>query len=142
LFLLNQVKDLSVEQLNRVPPGFNNNIIWNLGHLISAQQNVCYVKTGLTPVADENLISLYLSGSKPEAGVNEADIKIIKDIFISSIDHLQTDINRQAFRNYTPALMIQKVYGVQVNNIEDALEYLLYHEGLHAAVINTLQRFI
>ncbi len=37
-FLLNLVSELSTDQLNEIPPDFNNNIIWNMGHLIAAQQ--------------------------------------------------------------------------------------------------------
>jgi len=38
IFLLDLIKDLTTEQLNEIPKGFNNNIIWNLGHLIASQQ--------------------------------------------------------------------------------------------------------
>jgi uncharacterized damage-inducible protein DinB len=39
--ILDEISHLSVEQLNKVPTGFNNNIIWNLGHMIAAQQGIC-----------------------------------------------------------------------------------------------------
>jgi hypothetical protein len=29
--LLEGIKDLTTEQLNKIPQGYNNNIIWNLG---------------------------------------------------------------------------------------------------------------
>jgi hypothetical protein len=32
----------SLEQLNKVPPGFSNNLIWNIGHSIVAQQMLVY----------------------------------------------------------------------------------------------------
>lgn len=36
----------TIEQLNKVPDGFNSNIIWNVAHLIASQQNLCYMKAG------------------------------------------------------------------------------------------------
>ena len=39
-FLLDYIKELNIEQLNKIPAGFNNNIAWNLGHLVAAQQGV------------------------------------------------------------------------------------------------------
>ena len=45
--LLDVVKDLSIEQLNHIPDGFNNNIIWNLAHIVATQQNICYKRAGL-----------------------------------------------------------------------------------------------
>ena len=40
--ILEELQNFSLEQLNDIPAGFNNNIIWNLGHMIAAQQGVCY----------------------------------------------------------------------------------------------------
>jgi hypothetical protein len=37
--VLKAVEQLTTEQLNKVPDGFNNNIIWNIAHLIASQQN-------------------------------------------------------------------------------------------------------
>ena len=34
LKMLEKINELSLEQLNKVPEGFNNNIIWNMGRLI------------------------------------------------------------------------------------------------------------
>ncbi|HWJ92534.1 MAG TPA: DinB family protein, partial [Flavisolibacter sp.] len=64
-YLLSLVKDLSTEQLNLVPHGFNNNIIWNIGHMIAAQQGVCYVRAGLKVTIDEALFLAYKSDTKP-----------------------------------------------------------------------------
>ncbi len=35
--LLSFINDLSTEELNEIPQGFNNNIIWNLAHLTATQ---------------------------------------------------------------------------------------------------------
>jgi hypothetical protein len=43
-FLLEQIADLTNEQLNTIPNGFHNNIIWNLIHSICAQQGICYLR--------------------------------------------------------------------------------------------------
>ncbi|MCZ0211646.1 DinB family protein, partial [Streptomyces sp. UMAF16] len=52
-YLIEMCEPLSVVQLNTIPNGFNNNIIWNFGHLIAAQQGLCYIRSGLKPVVDE-----------------------------------------------------------------------------------------
>ena len=54
LALFELIKDLSIEQLNQVPPGFNNNIIWNMGHLIAAQQGICYRRAGTDMIVSED----------------------------------------------------------------------------------------
>ncbi len=142
LFLLNQVEALTAGQFNTIPEGYNNNIIWNIGHLISAQQNMCYVKAGLPVVVSNSFFSTYLSGTKPGAFVDDAAIAVIKELLISTIDQLQTDYDKKIFANYTPSAAILKVYGFEVNNIDDALEYLLYHDGLHSGYITALKRLV
>lgn len=54
--LLEMLSDLSTDQLNKIPAGFNNNIIWNLAHLVAAQQGICYLRAGLPMV-----LTFYLS---------------------------------------------------------------------------------
>jgi len=34
------LKSFSLEQLNTVPEGFNNNIIWNVTHALVTQQSI------------------------------------------------------------------------------------------------------
>ena len=40
-FLLKITEDLTIEQLNKIPEGFKNNIAWNLTHLLVTQQLLC-----------------------------------------------------------------------------------------------------
>jgi len=43
---LGVIKDLSDEQLLIVPEGLNNNILWNLGHMVISQQYFVYHASG------------------------------------------------------------------------------------------------
>jgi hypothetical protein len=53
LKILNILESFSLEQLNMIPAGYNNNIIWNLGHMVAAQQGVCYKRAGVeTRISD------------------------------------------------------------------------------------------
>src|SRR5438445_7426651 len=88
-FLLEGIKDLTVEQLNKIPAGFNNNIIWNLGHMIAAQQGICYKRAGATPLISDDFWDRFRSGSKPMGTVETAEIENIKSLFLSSIDRLE-----------------------------------------------------
>lgn len=142
LHLLNQISNLTTEQLNYMPSGYNNNIIWNLVHLVSAEQNMCYVRSGLPVTVEDKYFTPYISGTKPIEFVKEEDVEAIKSMLISSVDRLRVDLDNNAFVNYTPSIMIPKVYGFEVNNIEEALEYLLYHEGYHSGCILSLKRLV
>ena len=62
-FLLEQIKNLSNEEFNRVAEGFNNNIIWNLGHMIAAQQGICYKRASLPTLISDDFWEKFRSGS-------------------------------------------------------------------------------
>lgn len=139
LFLLDLVHDLTLNQLNKIPLGFSNNIIWNLGHLIAAQQGVCYARAVAKPVVDEKYILAYKPGTKPEQHVDAKEVEIIKSIFLSSLDQLEIDYQNKEFTNYSTW---STRYGTQLTNIDDAIEFLMYHEGLHAGAVIALKRLV
>src|SRR6476620_362767 len=99
--ILNLINDMSTEELNQVPIGFNNNIIWNIAHLVAAQDNIFYVKSGhpLKNISQE-YFDAYKPGSKPEAAVSSDEIERIKELLFSSLDHLERDLDQNIFRNY------------------------------------------
>ncbi len=105
LFLLNHINGLSLDQLNEIPVGFNNNIIWNMGHLIAAQQGVCYVRMGLPPYTGEDFFNRYKPGSKPEGPVTAAEVDQIKELLFSTLEQLERDYDQEIFRNYVPWVM-------------------------------------
>ncbi len=142
IFLLKQLDGLTNGQLNTIPAGYTNNIIWNLGHLICVEQNLCYVRAGLPITVDDKYFSPYMPGTKPERFIDEQESKSIKMLFITSIDQLQSDLDKRIFENYSPSVMIPKVYGFEVNNIDEAIDYLLYHEGFHSGYILSLKHLL
>lgn len=136
--LINQLAGISIEAYNKIPDGFNNNIIWNVGHLIAAQQGVCYVRAGVKPVT-EKYFSLYKPGTKPEHSVDENEVEEIKATLLTSIDQLDIDYPSNIFTNY-PSWTTR--YGVEIASIDDALQFLMYHEGLHTGIIMSMKRIV
>ena len=137
VFLFEQVKDLSTEELNRIFPGFNNNIIWNLGHMIAAQQGICYKRSGLRTLITDDFWERYRTGSKPETPVTDDEIAQIKQLLFSTLDQFDVDYHNQIFSNYTAWVTR---YGVELASLDDGLELLQYHEGLHSGMIMSLKR--
>lgn len=138
-YILDLVKELNIEQLNKIPAGFNNNIIWNLGHLVAAQQGVCYARAGLKPRIDEDFIDKYKKGSRPERLLDEEELKKIKELFFSSLDVLKQDYESGFWSGYASWTTS---YGVELNSIEDAIQFLNFHEGLHLGYVMALKRVI
>lgn len=138
-FLLNIVKGLSIEELNKVPEGFNNNIIWNMSHLVASQQGVCYKRAGLKLIVDENFFEAYKQDTKPGPFIGENEVEQTKELLLSTIDQFETDYKSNLFAHY-PAWVTR--YGVELRSIDDALTFLPFHEGLHLGYIMALKRVI
>lgn len=141
-FIIDQVAPLTVEQLNKIPVGFDNNIIWNMAHLICAQQGICYLRGGQQAIVPEKFIAPFFTGTKPGRMIEQDEIQEIKNLLISSIDQFQSDYDKKIFGNYTPSPNVLKLYSIELNNIEDALEFILYHEGYHSGYILALKRLV
>ena len=136
---LKVIGDLTIEQLNEIPSGFNNNIIWNLGHLLASQQSLCYLKAGLKMTIDEHYFLNYKPETKPNGFVESSEFEQIKSLFITVVGHLESDYNKNVFANYTPWT---NRYGIEIKNIDDALAFVLFHEGLHLGYVMALKRLL
>jgi hypothetical protein len=137
--IIDVIKDLSLEKLNKIPHGFNNNIIWNVGHLVAAQQSICYIRPGLKPPIPVDAYRLYAPGTRPDRFLDSDEEDEIKKLLFTSIDALERDYQQNAFINFTP--WTTRI-GVELNNIDEALCYLHYHEGLHAGVIGSMKKLV
>jgi hypothetical protein len=138
-FLLEGIRELTAGQLNKIPAGFNNNIIWNLGHLIAAQQGICYKRAGATPLISNDFWERFRTGSKPGETIDAVEIEDIKSLFLSSIDQLEIDFHTPVFVNYTAWTTR---YGVEIADINDAISFLPFHEGLHLGTIMAMKRLV
>ncbi|MEP7258935.1 MAG: DinB family protein [Flavitalea sp.] len=139
IYTLDQVKELSLEKLNIVPHGFNNNIIWNLGHLLAAQQSICYVKMGLLPVTPDGYFEKFKPGSRPDRFFESDEVDEVRELLISQLDSLQADYHRHVFDKYVPWTTR---YGFELLTIDEALDYLFFHEGLHLGVIHSIKKLV
>ncbi len=137
--ILTLTEGLSADAINKVPTGFNNNIIWNMGHLIAAQQGICYIRAGVQPPIAEQYLTPYRPGTKPEVAADSTEIERIKETLVSSIHLLPIALENNLFEHYTPWTTR---YGLPISNIEEALGFLLFHEGLHFGSIMALKKFV
>jgi len=138
-FLLDSIKELTVQQLNKVPPGFSNNIIWHLGHLIAAQQGICYVRAGLKPFTEQTFIDTYKPGTKPEEVVGIEQIEKIEELLFSSVDIFKEDYEKRLWPVYAAWTTRS---GIEIKSIEDAIEFLHFHEGLHSGYIMAMRKIV
>src|SRR5436190_2900616 len=82
----------SLDQLNKVPDKFNNNIIWNIGHIIAAQQSIVYKTSNLPINISDNFFDRYKPGTKPTDPVSQSEVDEIKSLLVSMIEQTEKDL--------------------------------------------------
>lgn len=77
---LKLIESYSIEQLNKIPEGFSNNLIWNLGHIIVSQQGLVYRLSGLAVNVSEEMTNKYKNGSKPTCDATQEEVDELKTL--------------------------------------------------------------
>ncbi|GAA4295146.1 DinB family protein [Aestuariibaculum suncheonense] len=134
------IENTSLEDLNKVPEGFNNNIIWNIGHIVVTQQLLAYKLSGLPMMIDEVMISKYMKGTKPEGNVSQDEVDDIKVLLFSTVEKTKEDVANDVFKTFNAYTV--STTGNTLNTIEDAFEFILFHEGMHLGYVMALVRAI
>jgi hypothetical protein len=138
-FLLNLIDGISIEKLNEIPEGFNNNLAWNFAHVIANQQILCYRNAGAKPVISDEIIDKYKTGTRPEGFIDEKEFETFKQFLLSTIDKFEEDSATNIFENYK-AFDLKSYPGVRLKNINDAAKFVSFHDGLHVGYSMALKR--
>lgn len=131
----------SLEQLNKVPDGFNNNIIWNVAHCIAVQQSVVYKLSGLPSIVSDEFVLKYRQGTKPENPVSQKEVDEIKELLLTTLDQTVKNYNENKFVNYRE-YKTTLGRGYVLKDIENALDFNNYHEGVHSGMVMILKKFV
>lgn len=124
------IDQLSLEELNTIPKGFNNNIIWNFGHIVVSTPLLCYVRTGVWPDSSPiQYVETYRKGTKPTYFVPQQEIDALKALAISSILQIEDDYKRDVFKQIAP--FDTATFGVLIDNIEELLVTTTGHDNTH-----------
>lgn len=133
------LKQTPREQLARIPKGFNNNIWWNIAHVVVTQQLLLYALSDLPMGVDEALVKKYRKGSFPEGTLTEEEVQQMERLLLSTLEQAQRDFSEGKFKTfgeYTTSV------GVTLRSAEDALAFDVFHEGLHLGVIMSLKKVV
>ena len=133
------IEKYSLEQLNFIPTGFSNNLIWNIGHIIVSQQGLIYRLSGNETIIPTTMTEKYKNGTRPNGNATVEDLDEIKSYLIPLILQTKEDFAKGKFNKYIP---YSTQTGFVLNNIEEAFQFNNYHEGLHLGLMMSIRRFI
>jgi len=129
----------SLEQLNTIPAGFNNNLIWNIGHIIVAQQSLIYRLSNLEMYISEDLLNKYKPGSRPTQDVSQEEVDELKTLLLLLPEKTKNDFNEGRFITFNGRMTGT---GFMLTTLHDAFEFNNFHEGLHLGMMMSIRKFV
>ncbi|WP_104382627.1 DinB family protein [Sphingobacterium sp. HMA12] len=129
----------SLDQLNEIPNGFNNNLIWNIGHIIATQHKLIYIGSDLQGYLSDEMFNKYQSGTKPTAPVSQQEADGLRSLLISQIERTINDFENGTFVTYNERTT---GIGFHLTSIQDAFECNNFHEGLHLGYAMSIRKFV
>ena len=129
----------SIDQLNQIPTGFNNNLIWNYGHVVVTQQLLVYGLSGLPMKISTDFVNRYRKGTKPVSFIDQDEYEQLRKFFEKIPDDTLSDYEKDIFQNYKT---YETSYGVILHKVEEGILFNSMHEAMHLGVMLSIRKFI
>ena len=125
----------TLEEINKVPKGFKNNIIWNIAHCIVTQQLLVYKLSGLEGVLSDEMIAQYRKGTKTERNLTQTEVNQIRSLLYAPLQQTVIDYENGNFESYEEYTVST---GSTLTNVDEAIAFNNFHEGIHLGYILAL----
>lgn len=137
--VLYYIKELSLDQLHVIPDGFNNNIAWNIAHLVVTQQLLHYKLSGNDCLVSDELIAAYQKGTSPSVKFSQQAFDEVLELFQGLPSTLEEDFEAGIFKEYSS---YKTSTGFVIDSMEKAIIFNNFHESLHLGVIMSLRKLV
>jgi len=137
--ILDLTKQLNEVQLNHIPTGMKNNLVWNIGHMVFTQQMLCYTLGGLKPTIDMSYFAQFAPETTPSDFVTQQEIEKIRATFTDAFERLAFDIASGKLESYKSWSLPS---GITIDSFQDAMITNAIHEGRHFGVIISLAKLM
>jgi hypothetical protein len=137
--VLYYIKELSLDQLHIIPDGFNNNIAWNIAHLVVTQQLLHYKLSGNDCLVSDELIAAYQKGTSPTVKFSQQAFDEVLELFQGLPSTLEEDFEAGIFKEYSA---YKTSTGFVIDSMEKAIIFNNFHESLHLGVIMSLKKLV
>lgn len=137
--ILTTIKELTFDQVTSIPNGFSNSILWNFMHNMVTQQLLTYSMVGVKCNLDQDIIDKFRKGSAGDNSISEKEFVTFKEKYISLINKTENDFHElqsQEFKTYTTS------YNITLNSLEDSIQFINTHEGLHFGIMMALKKLV
>lgn len=131
----------SLEQINVVPAGFNNNLVWNYGHVIVTQQLLTYGLSGLPiPMATE-WVQSYRKGTAPDPvnPITADQYAALQALSHDLLNRFEIDLNQGIFAQFNT---YSTSFNLTLTSLDEACHFNLAHEAMHLGSMLALRKLV
>lgn len=137
--LVSLLDSTSLEDLLLIPDGFNNNMLWNIGHALATQQLLHYYLSGNSLRIDQRWIDTFRKGTLPILEADETEIEDLRYLLHETSKVLMVDYDGGFFTDYET---YNTSFGLRLKTIQDAIIFNNLHEAQHLGYAMAQRRAI
>ena len=137
--LVREIEGLSHEDLLAIPEGRDDNILWNVGHLLCSLSRLAYVFSGYPLPIPEEYLKLFGKGTNALDWKTNPNPDEVLERFLELPDRIEADYAAGKFVDYKPLTLGG---GHTVESVEEAVAFHCFHEGLHIGMVISLKRML
>lgn len=130
------VSSLSEAFADIVPEGFNNNIRWNIGHIVATQERLAFRLIGETMDLDLSFMNLFAGGTKPaDWQIKPPSMETLLELLEKQPERIQERLQGRLDEKLTIPFK-------EFASLDEALVFSIGHEALHAGYIMALKKAV
>ena len=133
--LRREIDPLEDSDFFTIPAGRDDNILWNVGHLLCSLARLTYVFSGFPLPIPETYLPMFGKGTNAREWTARPDLAEVLGHFHGLPDKLRGDFEAGRFRSYKPITIGPH----SIENVEEAVAFHCFHEGLHIGKIIDLK---
>jgi hypothetical protein len=133
------IDGLTLIQLHTIPPGFKNNIAWNVAHIVVTQQLLHYSLSSKSCLVSKDLINLYRKGTVPKSLFTQTTFDEVLTLLRELPNQLEKDYNDGVFTEYNEYMTST---GFVIDSIDSAIHFNNMHEAMHLGIIMAQKKLV
>jgi hypothetical protein len=135
------IETVDEKQLTIIPKGFNNNILWNFGHIYVIQERMVFLPARVQAQLDDPLVKLFNNKTTPADWPNELPslhnlIPLLKE---------QPGRIKETFQDRPDEKLPEPITlfkSLTFHTVRDLITFTIFHEGMHLETMKVYNRLL
>lgn len=137
---LKLAENLESAQLSVTPDGFNNNMLWNLGHIYVVHENLIVRNSGNDPVFPDGFVENFKPGTKPaDWGDNVPTFETVVAKLKEQTERMDVLFDGHIDDSIPKPLQLSSI---ELTTVRDLIGFATVHEAMHATTIRLYSKLL